>query len=358
MLEIPITPLMRELESHGIIRIHNFNQREAEEAAEPLLGAIEELGSDLQHIYDFQGQPWPQSGSQAYTMHFPWYPESLARALSKYGLTFTKTNMYQEYTYVRTGSVIGRIYFSRLIETLAELTYSSPLDNEDYWMVGAKAWTAQDVMLTFESILANNQSPRTRLPDVQTNHLVATYGLLATQMAIPNRPETLSAKFIADFRTTHRAELTQLQDFLANSLLDQGSFNALDLSAKPEQMREALEVEYERVIFPLIQQLENAFRSARIDFTWNLISAKAVLPPGLAAVLSHTTSQGPLVTALGAGGGLALGAVETFREYAKNKRELEASSPVHYLMSLKRESVETHVLRYGKRYNAIGRWQL
>ncbi|MEU4821838.1 hypothetical protein AB0H37_08215 [Actinomadura sp. NPDC023710] len=335
----PPTPFMRDLESFDIVKIHTLDRDHTEITGARLIESIEDLRDQLRERYAFDGEAWPKSGERAYTVTAPWYSTTLKAALLEHGLAFQKTNTYQQYDYLRIPSPVGRIYFSALVEHLASNFASSPTGNKDHWILGAGSWDKQEVREILRSMLQPPTVPV--IPRNEQSGVTATgmYGMLAVQMAIPKHPALLSPKFIADFRNQQRGALTTLQEYLTKACGPDGEIvKTSSLLASRSDIRELLLIDYQRHLMPALSELKRELRSSRVDLILDSISLKAALPPSIAATLSLILSQGPVMTGLGLGGGLALSVAESWRKHFQAKTRIKKDSPVHYLLSLHRDS--------------------
>lgn len=329
--------LVRGLEAQGIVSVQILEPELVEVIGARLVEPITELYEQLRERYAFDGDSWPKTGGRVYTIADPWYPRALETLLHRQGLAFSKTNRYREYSYLRVPSPIGRIYFSALVENLAFRSGSSPTGNQDHWILGADSWSGQEIREALLLMLQRSTELKPARAETFSSTATGIYGSLAVRMAIPRRPESLSPEFIGKFRDEQRGHLTALQDYLSRACGPDGELSKNSGSfADVNGLRELLEIDYERHLAPAVLELERALRASRVDFLWNTLSLKAALPPSVAAALTMAFTQGPVVTGLSFGGGLVLGAAETWRKHLQARENIKKDSPVHYLLSLRK----------------------
>lgn len=316
--------LYQDLEDLGILREVPLSRDLKRRVATPLVDAIAQEAKYLRKVARFD-RAWPiDEGVRTYTIAYPFFPDVLREVVTQEGLGFYKANAYHAGAYVRTISMIGRVYFSALYEAMAKSNMAAVVSEKHSPFSGASTWTSDKI----REILLSSPAPYAELSSDLAAGLV---GMASVNAVIPT--EALAASRIDTIRSRHRAELSLFQNFV------EGLRYPSDVDAyNSDSLRELVSVKYEREVYPGLENLRATIREQKINAVWGALSVKTALPPIVGSVVGASLPLGPLTSAVSAGVGVALGLGEAAYQAVSNLRNTTRENSHSYLLSLEKSA--------------------
>ena len=212
---------------------------------------------------------------------------------------------------------LAAVYMSALAEEVATANGHEPLTDETLDHVAATGWSLPRLTaaLLGRPVIADDA------PKVD-DELETSLALLSIRTVVPKDTSALSVAEIHDIRERFAGELTRLQDFVAalGAELPQ-----LGPQADPATIADHIQLEHDKRIKPLMDDLDRQLNSAGVDTVLGAMSTSIAMP----AVLTLLPA-GTVVTAAAA----ALSVIPVVRAKRRQGGDAYAKSPVAYLYRL------------------------
>jgi hypothetical protein len=317
--------------AHGVIRQLRLSRADKRRAASSLVNVITESGAELRKFMKFAGAA-PVEPLRTCQIWTDLIPDTLRDAVVQEGVGFYKDNRYKQWNWLRTGRSVGHIYYSELLNNLAQDNSAEPVSIHRSPLVGLFGWTEDTVRQVL--LQAGGAPPRSNLQ----NTLSGLLGMASARAVLPRGPETVSADLIVDIRARHRAELTAFQNYL-EQISSGAVLSAANGSIDRDALGNVLAIKYEREVRPGMVELQQSLKRRRLSSYWGVISTQAAVPPIAAAAISQLANGSNVATAVATGVGFAFGVGQSVVQAANDMRGLRQASPCSFLLAIRDETV-------------------